>query len=202
MSRSEPTTRKGRATRDRIVHATVTLIRERGVAAITLDDVQAASDVGRSQLYHYFDDRDDLIRAVVDATIDAVLGSSVDHLGSLDSFEEIDRWFDTIEQACSATNGVGGCPIGSLVGQLAEFDDVARCSLADAFERWMAPLSQGLGRLQQHGVLRADVDTDELADFTMAALQGGLLLAQVWRDPARLRHALDGARRALRAAAA
>ena len=52
------------------------------------------------------------------------------------------------------------------------------------------------------GVLRADVDPDELADFTMAALQGGLLLAQVWRDPARLRHALDGARRALRAAAA
>lgn len=200
MSRPEPTTTRGRDTRERIVRCAMTLLRDRGVAATTLDGVQEAAGVGRSQMYHYFDGRDDLIRAVVDATIDAVLGGSAEELAGLDSFDGIDRWFERAQQACTAAGGVGGCPIGSLVSQLAEHDDAARVALVDGFERWEAPLRTGLGRLRDGGELGADVDTEELADATMATLQGGLLLAQVWRDPERLRHALHGARAMLDAA--
>jgi len=37
--------------------------------------VGARAHASRSQLYHYFDDRDDLIRAVVDATTSTVLAA-------------------------------------------------------------------------------------------------------------------------------
>ncbi|KAB2384572.1 hypothetical protein [Actinomadura montaniterrae] len=50
------------------------------------------------------------------------------------------------------------------------------------------------GRL---GSLGPDVDVTEPADLTMAAIQGGLLLAQVRRTPDQLRLALRGARAAL-----
>ena len=178
----------------------MTVMRERGVAEMTLDEVQSAADVGRSQMYHYFDGREDLIRAVVDATVDAVLGGSVEELAGLSSLDGIDRWFERAENACGESGGLGGCPLGSLVGQIAEHDDVARCSLADGFDRWATSLAVGFAHLRDEGVLAADVDERELADFTMATLQGGLLLAQVSRDPIRLRHALDGARATLRAA--
>ena len=56
----EPKTARGRETRDRVVTAAATLIREHGAAAVNLDDVEAAAGVGRSQLYHYFTDRNDL----------------------------------------------------------------------------------------------------------------------------------------------
>src|ERR687898_870882 len=46
----------------------------------------------RSQLYHYFNDRDDLVRAVVDVTTDAVLDVQGELLGRLDSWAAIDRW--------------------------------------------------------------------------------------------------------------
>jgi AcrR family transcriptional regulator len=69
----EPTTARGRATRDRILQAATVLVKERGVALTTIDAVQEAAGVGRSQMYHYFDDREDLMRAVVSATVDAVL---------------------------------------------------------------------------------------------------------------------------------
>jgi hypothetical protein len=39
-----------------------------------------------------------------------------------------------------------------------------------------------------------------LADITMAAIQGGLLLTQVRRDPQQLRRALNGARAVLASA--
>ena len=57
-------TRKGQD-RQRIVDAAAALIFEQGVAHTTIEDVRAAADVSSSQLYHYFDDKPALVRAVV-----------------------------------------------------------------------------------------------------------------------------------------
>ena len=202
MTSRAPTTVKGRATRERVLVAANALIRERGAADVTLDDVQAAAGVGRSQLYHYFTGRDDLIRAAVQSSSNLVVEHSSELLDGLDSVADIERWFGFAEQTCTAGGGVGGCPIGSLVPQLSERDDQARQVLASAFDRWQAPLTEGLAHMREQGVLRPDCDPAQLADLIMAALQGGLLLAQVRRDPAQLGRALDGARAALRLAAA
>jgi TetR/AcrR family transcriptional repressor of nem operon len=97
---------------------------------------------------------------------------------------------------------VGGCPIGSLVGQLAERDDTTRAALVSGFDRWEAPLIAGLTRMQERGELRPGASPQALADTTMASIQGGLLLTQVRRDPQQLRRALDAARATLAAALA
>src|SRR4051812_4723524 len=93
MPRGMPKTEKGRATRGRILQAAATVVAERGAASVSLEEVEARAGVGRSQLYHYFEDRDDLLRAVVDTTTDATLGAQDGLLDELDSFDGIDRWF-------------------------------------------------------------------------------------------------------------
>jgi TetR/AcrR family transcriptional regulator, transcriptional repressor for nem operon len=202
MAVHEPTTKKGRATRRRILQAAAQLVAERGVAAVSLEDVEREAGVGRSQLYHYFDGRDDLMRAVVDTTTDAVLGAQDGLLDDLDSFAAIDRWFAGLVALQEQRGAAGGCPIGSLVGQLAERDEQTRGALASGFERWEQPLVEGLTRMHDRGELRPEASVQDLADITMAAIQGGLLLTQVRRDPQQLRRALDGARAVLAGAAA
>jgi TetR/AcrR family transcriptional repressor of nem operon len=202
MAAHLPITEKGRATRRRILQAASRLIAARGADAVSLEDVEREAGVGRSQLYHYFDGRDDLLRAVIDVTTDAVLGAQDGLLGDLDSFAAIDRWFDGLVALQEQRGAVGGCPIGSLVGQLAERDQQTRAALASGFERWEQPLIEGLTRMQDRGELRPDASIQALADTTMAAIQGGLLLTQVRRDPRQLRQALDGARAVLATAAA
>jgi AcrR family transcriptional regulator len=202
VSAKIPTTAKGRATRARILTAAAELVAERGTAATSLEDVEARAGVGRSQLYHYFDGRDDLLRAVVDTTTEAVLTPQADLFRDLDTLDGIDRWFAALVALQDERGAVGGCPIGSLVGQLAERDEATRLALASGFDRWEEPLKVGLARMRDRGELRADADVDGLADLTMAALQGGLLLTQVRRDPGQLRRALDGARAVIAAAAA
>ena len=59
-------TRRGRETRERIVSAAAELIFERGVAETTLEDIRAAAGVSGSQVYHYFEDKQALVRAVID----------------------------------------------------------------------------------------------------------------------------------------
>jgi TetR/AcrR family transcriptional regulator, transcriptional repressor for nem operon len=87
--------------------------------------------------------------------------------------------------------GRGGCPLGSLGGQLAESDPDARARLAAGFGRWSAAIRDGLRELQTAGHLAPDINPDDLAVTLLAALQGGLLLAQVQRDSRPLQTTLD-----------
>lgn len=50
-----------------------TLPRVDWVAGTSLDDVGSAAGVGRSQLYHYFSDKGELVRAVIARVTDDVL---------------------------------------------------------------------------------------------------------------------------------
>ena len=197
-----PATERGRATRERILQAAAELVAEKGAAGMSLDDLRARTGASRSQLYHYFDDRDDLVRAVIDVTADAVLNVQGDLLGRLDSWAGIDRWFDSLVQLQVDRQACGGCPIGSLAGQLAEHDPQARAAIAAGLERWETNLREGLTRMKARGKLRKDADPAALATATMASIQGGLLLTQVRRDPHQLRIALNAARANLRVAAA
>jgi AcrR family transcriptional regulator len=188
----EPPTEKGRATRDRLLDAATALVFERGVAGTTLDNVRARARVSKGQLYHYFTDKEDLIHAVVDRTIQDVLDSQP-ALADLSSWDAIAGWFDGLVEIQVERDGVGGCPIGGLASQLADTDETARQALASGFDRWQEPLQTGLERMRSDGELRRDADPARLAAATLAAIEGGLLLTQARRDPDQLRLALDAA---------
>jgi AcrR family transcriptional regulator len=75
MSTASPRrlTRKGQQSRQRIVSAAADLIFDQGVAHTTIEDVRAAADVSSSQLYHYFDDKPALVRAVIEQQADTIV---------------------------------------------------------------------------------------------------------------------------------
>ena len=202
MTSAEPATAKGRQTRERIIRAAAELVSERGVAGTSLDDVRARADVSKSQLYHYFADRDDLVRAVARATSDDVVGGQAELFTHLDTIEGLRAWSEALVSLQQARNARGGCPIGSLAGQIAEHDEGARLELADGLDRWETAIRAGLERMAARGELDAHADPRALAQNTLAAVQGGLLLAQVRRDPDQLRAALNGAINAILAARA
>ncbi len=202
MASAQPATVKGRETRERIVRAAAELVAERGVAGTSLDDVRTRAHASKSQLYHYFADRDDLMRAVAGAVSDDVVLGQTELFAQLDTIEGLRAWADALVALQQSRDSKGGCPIGSLAGQLAEQDDGARLALADGLERWESAIREGLERMAARGELRPGADPGALAQRTLAAVQGGLLLTQIRRDPGELRSAMDGALDAILAARA
>ncbi|MEW1773502.1 TetR/AcrR family transcriptional regulator [Streptomyces sp. NPDC086777] len=182
-------TAKGARTRARIVDAAARLTHERGVASTTLDDVRAAAEVSGSQLSHYFADKDALVQAVIDHQADTILGNQ--RQADLGSIEGLAGWRDMVITQAKNTQAKGGCPLGSLGGQLAETDPEARALIAAGFDQWSASIGDDLRTLHAAGHLDSEIDPDDLAVTLLAVLQGGLLLAQVHRDPRALETALD-----------
>jgi len=189
----QPATERGRRTRQRIVAAATQVVAEKGALGASLDEVGARAAASRSQLYHYFDDKTDLLRAVAQTTNDTVLGAQEDLFASLGTWAGLVRWTDALVALQQERGGKGGCPIASLLGQVGERDDDIRAVLADGFDRWEASIRAGLAAMVASGELQAGTDPDWLAASTLASVQGGLVLSQARRDARPLRRALDGA---------
>ena len=184
-------TAKGLRTRSRIIEAAAELVFAHGVARTGIEEVQLRAGVSASQMYHYFTDKDDLIRAVIAHQTDGILDAQRPVLDELDSFDALERWRDLLVDLQERRHCVGGCPIGSIAAELADNDPHARADLVAGFERWEAPIRAGLARMRDRGELRPDADTDALALALLVALQGGLLLTQTRRNTTPLRTGLD-----------
>lgn len=186
-----PLTKRGRETRQRIVAAAAELMFDNGVAETTLEDIRAAAGVSGSQVYHYFEDKQALVRAVIDYQTDAVLHAQCDHLDHLDTVGGLRAWRDFLVEHQRRLGCRGGCPIGALGAEVAETDAVARIAAARGLARWEQRIRDGLQAMHARGDLPADADPQDLALAMLAALQGGLLLTQLQRDTRPLEVTLD-----------
>src|SRR5437667_39278 len=136
-------TRKGAQTRQRIVAAAAGLILQQGVAGTTLDDVRAGAGVSSSQIYHYFADKEALVRAVVDYRAQTVVGETHEPmLAAIEGIDGLRAWRDTIVSIQEDAGCQGGCPLGSLGSELAELDHAALDVMITLTESLAPPVQQ------------------------------------------------------------
>ena len=185
-------TARGAATKARIVAAAASLVYERGFAGTSLDEVMAATGTSKSQLYHYFADKDALIHEVIKAQLGRIFtAQQAAGLHEVSSWDGLQRWCDHFLTTTRDTQGAGGCPLGSLVGELADQSEPARRVLAQCFAEWQSYLSDGLDTMRDHGELAAQADPAELA-LTLLSAPVGCLAAIVWQAAKQRCHVAAG----------
>ena len=191
-------TARGAATRARIVNAAAELIYVKGADATTLGEILVAGAASKSQFRQHFTDKDDLVRAVISFRAEEVLAKQTRRLAKVDSFRGLDLWREALLQRNALRRGAWGCELGSLSSQLSDNDDDARRRLVDAFRDWERLLAEAFARMRDNRLLADDIDPAAMATSVMAAVQGGYLLAQLARDSAPMKLALDMALRHVR----
>jgi AcrR family transcriptional regulator len=184
-------TARGAATRERIVATAADLMFRQGVAATTLDQVVDACGVSKSQLYHYFPDKDALISDVIALREHRMVSSQKPQLDQVGSLRDLERWRDSLVTGHRERDEPYRCPIGALANELACRSDDARQSLSAVFARWQGLLADGFARMRESGELDPGADPGELAVAVIAALQGGYLLAETMQDERPFAVALD-----------
>jgi len=187
-------TRKGLATRGRIVGVAARLMFERGVANTSIDEVRSTAGVGGSQISHYFRDKRDLTRQVIASRRDDVMAFHTQpRLGALDSFDALQAWANACVADIDTVYRLGGCIYGSLAGELIDADDEIRDDLADGYDQWLELFQSGLTAMRRRGDLRADADPRHLAASLVIAHQGGAMLTHATSDAEPLRVAVHAA---------
>jgi TetR/AcrR family transcriptional regulator, transcriptional repressor for nem operon len=187
-------TRKGRATRARIIDVAARLMFQRGVGGTSIDEVRTEAAVSGSQISHYFSDKRDLTRNVISARRSHLRDFHAQpQLGALDSFAALDAWVEAILADLDPVYRQGGCVYGSLASELVGADADIHADLADGYDQWIELFQSGLTEMKRRGDLRTEADPRHLAVSLVTAHQGGALVTFITDDPEPLRAALTGA---------
>jgi len=182
---TETKSSRGAATRDQILDAAARLIHLRGYHCTSLDDVLKESGVGKGNFYYHFRSKEDLGYAIIDRLVQGFLERSLEPAFAdpgVDPIEQIHAFLDRVVDNQRQRNCVGGCPMGNLASELSDVHEGFRQRLAEIFSRWRVMLSMALARGQAQGRLRAELDTNGVAQFLVASLEGAILMAKMTRD--------------------
>ena len=168
-------TRKGEATRARIVAGAAAEIRERGVDEVRLEDVMAHTGTSKGQLFHYFPDgKEELLLAVAEHEADQVLIDQEPMLSNLTSWPAWLAWRDRLIERYLA-QGVK-CPLNGLLGQTGRRAPGAQAIVTGLMVRWQKAIAEGIRHMQSTGDIASDLDADRAAAALLAGIQGGVLL--------------------------
>ncbi|SDH52939.1 TetR/AcrR family transcriptional regulator [Nonomuraea jiangxiensis] len=184
------TTRKGAATRQRIIEGAAAHIREHGVAATTLDDVLARTSTSKSQLFHYFPGgREELLLAVARFEADRVLEDQQPQLGDLTSWPAWQLWRDKVVDRYRRQGRL--CPLNGVMSHLGNGTPGAQAVVTELMNRWQAELAAGVRHMQGAGEIDPALDPDRTAAALLAGIQGGVLIQMSTGHTTHLEAALD-----------
>ena len=194
MAEDSRFTRKGLATRARIIDAAARLMFQRGVANTSVDQVRRTAGVGGSQISHYFRDKQELTRLVIAARRNDVQDFHTQpRFDAFDSLDALQAWADACVADIDAVYRVGGCVYGSLAGELIDADDETHDDLSAGYDAWIGLFQDALTAMRDRGDLRPDADPRHLAVSLVAAHQGGAMLTHATADGEPLRAAVNAA---------
>ncbi|MEV0830246.1 TetR/AcrR family transcriptional regulator [Nonomuraea rubra] len=183
-------TRKGAATRQRILEGAAGLIREHGVAATTLDDVLSVTSTSKSQLFHYFPGgREELLLAVARYEAGQVLEEQRPQLGELTSWPAWYAWRDRVVDRYRRQGRL--CPLNAVTSHLGDRTPGAQAVVTELMGRWQAEIAAGVRHMQAAGEIDPGLDPERAAAAILAGIQGGVLIQMSTGQTTHLESALD-----------
>jgi len=166
-TRPQPLTERGRRTRANLLTAAREVFERRGYAGTRMADIATAAGVSHGTTYTWFDDKEAVLRAIVDDLLAEVfaalaLGDDIPdpqqrmleaNRRYLDAYRRNARMLDVVEEAAAT-------------------DVFYRDALAGVRRDHVARVTHDIGRLQRTGVAAADIDAGVAAGALCAMVEG------------------------------
>jgi TetR/AcrR family transcriptional repressor of lmrAB and yxaGH operons len=166
-------------TRSKMIHAAAELFRQRGYHATTFSDVVRESGAPRGSTYFHFPGGKAELAREATARAGEEMEELVDEAARhADDPASLVRALAQIFASRLERSGYqGGCPIATMVLELAPRDEEFSAAFDSVFARWRAAL---ITRFEPLGLApgRAKV----FADLTISALEGALILSRAARS--------------------
>jgi AcrR family transcriptional regulator len=173
---------KGAETRLRIIRTAADLFHKQGVRATSPDEIIEASRTGKGQFYHYFKSKEGLIHEVLQAHLDAIRNGTAPLEYEISSWKGLERWFRAQVELQKSFGMTRSCPFGTIGNEVTENDELVRQDLSLIFEVIKNKLAAFFLQEKSQGRLMKTVDPDQMADFCIASIQGGMLVGKIKRS--------------------
>jgi AcrR family transcriptional regulator len=173
-------TNKRGSTRARMLLSAAEVMRERGAAGVTIDEVLTRSGAPRGSVYYHFPEgRNQILTEALRFAGDAIT-ATID--GSQGGIPLVRNFVEFWERSLAESDFNAGCPVVAAAIGSADDDPALSLVAGEIFDRWRAALSRAF---VADGFDEADAGS--LAVTCIAALEGAVVLCRSTRsaDPLR-----------------
>jgi len=177
---------KGAQTRQNIIEKSLQLFCVKGYYNTSINDILQATGLTKGGLYGHFPSKEDIWYAVYDEALTiwkAVVFQGIDPgskpLERIQTFIEND-----IRNKLGNNVFEGGCFFHSMLVELSGQSDAMSDRLLQGFNQLAGLLCAWLEQADQQGMLKADLNFKEIANYIIISLNGAAALYASGRDPA------------------
>ncbi|MBZ0230438.1 MAG: TetR/AcrR family transcriptional regulator [Bauldia sp.] len=186
---SDALSRKGRATRERLLDLAESAVLAKGFAATSIDELIVAAGITKSGFFYHFKDKGELAKALLLRYLEADrrllddIFARGDELhddplhGFLVGLKLFAEMLDTLPEAHP------GCLAASFAYQDQLFNREIRDLNAEGLMAWRVRFRARLDLIAARYPMGSEVDLDALADMASTLVEGGLILGRALKDP-------------------
>lgn len=168
---------------------------DRGYAATSVDDLTAATGLGKGSLYGAFGDKHSLfIRALDEYGADAT-ATVVAQLREpgVPAHDRIARHLRTTAAAVAADVGRRGCLMAKSASELGATDAEVDRVIGSSYAAWLSALADCVAEAQRDGTVTGRVDPQALATMLFSLIRGFEALRKGGAEPAQITAAAEAA---------
>ncbi len=177
------TVSKSERTRQFIVEQAAGLFNQKGYAGTSMDDILKATGLSKGGIYGNFKSKEDIAVAAFEHAVAVVTqrvrqvtqqhDSVLDKLKASVLFYQENIFSPPIE---------GGCPIQNTAIEADDSNPVLHEKVLHALQEWQRRITYVLTLGIARGEVKKEVDPTAFAVLFIGTLEGGILLARVYRD--------------------
>ncbi|WP_329190724.1 TetR/AcrR family transcriptional regulator [Actinacidiphila glaucinigra] len=156
-----------------------------GYAGTSMDDIAAATGLGKGSLYGAFGGKQDLFHRVFDDYCNSVIDATAQQLGGDDdenAYTRLSAHVHAVAAATAADTAQRGCLLAKGTAELAEHDKTVADRAHTAIEALHALLKDDITACQRNGDLDANADPGRLAALVLSVLRGIEALGKAGAD--------------------
>lgn len=173
---------KGLRTKSEILDAAYHLFLERGIHATSIDDILLNSGKGKSQFYHYFKNKEDLVHSLLQAHLEEAKSDDMPYKMEVESWDDLEIWLKNLIEFYRSLGKARGCIIGMIGQETTPEEVLIRQDIQMILDlKIKSPRSFFVG-LKAQDKLIDSTSPDIMANMLLSLIQGSALMVKVYQD--------------------
>lgn len=179
--------------RTRLLEAARDIVRQKGFAATTVDDLCQSAGVTKGAFFHHFKTKDALGVAAANywAETTSALFAAAPYHEPDDPLDRVLAYLDFRKGIIGGETFEYTCLVGTMTQEVHDSAPAIRDACAESIFGHAATLEADIKAAREQRGINADWTAESLARHTQAVLQGGFILAKATGDPDLARESVD-----------